>query len=76
MLGRERREDDHVDVVLLDAGILDRGFRSEDREVCRAHSVVGEAALLDARSLENPVVRGVDAEFGPEVFVRHATGRT
>ena len=42
-------------------GVLDRLLGRGHGEVGRADALVGEAPLLDARSLHDPLVRRVDA---------------
>ena len=66
--GRRGRADDEVDVGGLQAGIVERGLSRLEAEH-RGGLVLGrDVALLDARALHDPFVRGRDAVG--EILVR------
>src|SRR4029077_11270779 len=75
VLGRERREEDHVEVGLLDAGVRDRRLGGLCAEIGAAEAFFGEAALLDAGALDDPFVGRVHPVLRAEIVVRHAARR-
>ena len=68
-VGRQRRQDDEIDVLLVEPGALDGHLRRGLGEVTREHALVGETTFLDAGAGTDPLVRGVDAVLGCELVV-------
>ena len=80
---RHGRDDQEVDVRPVAAGLLERLPRCGHREVGERLRVRGDAALADARALDDPLVRRVDhlrelvvrdhplGRVGPEAGDRH-----
>ena len=59
-VGRDRADDDHVDVVRRQPGLLDRLLRRFGREIARRDARIDDVALLDAGALQDPFVGGLD----------------
>ena len=66
---RHRGEDDEVDVVRPDSGVLQGPPGGLEAEVAGGNAPAGEAALFDARALADPLVAGVHQ--ARETFVGH-----
>ena len=68
-----RGDDDEVEVLRVDAGVLERLPRGRERQVARRLARSGDAALLDPRPRRDPLVGGVHHAL--EVGVRqHLVG--
>ena len=68
------REHDEIDAVWVDAGISDRGARRGDTEMRGELAGRRDAALLDAGTLHDPLVRRIDGarKLG---IAQHALGQ-
>src|SRR5690606_3824893 len=69
VLGGEGGDDDEVEVVGRELGLAEGGAGGLEGHVGGAYAGVGEAAGLDARALDDPLVRGLDAVGVDEVVV-------
>ena len=61
LLGRRGGDDEEVDGVGREPGVLDRGGAGLDREARGRLAGAGDAAFADAGALDDPLVAGVDA---------------
>ena len=71
--GGQRRKDDHIEVLLRHAGVLQRLLGGFFGEVGGVHALLNPAALFDARALGDPRIGGV-VPFG-QFVVFHNAGR-
>ena len=62
-VGRHRADDDHADIVGLQAGFLDGLERRLLAEVRRRHARIDEVPLADAGALQDPFVGRLDELF-------------
>ena len=63
---RRGRQHDQIDLLRVDAGMVERGARGVDRQMRGELALCGDVALPDAGALHDPLVRGIDpgSQFG------------
>ena len=75
-VGRDGADDDQVDVVRGQSGLLDRDERGLLREVRRRHAGIDDVTLANAGALHDPLVGGFDQLLEIGVGQQRAAART